>query len=133
VFNADDVLSAESRMRAELEKLLRSRRNTKPVQVEATGWLHDKSSAELKTIYREFRGMLESRKTEVVDLLGAPTRQFPADRDWFGRWYPECLHGVAWERNDKVICLAVEQFDREAPVSLVLRCLTWKEFEDLSA
>ena len=105
----------------------------KPVYLEATGWLEEKSPAEIKAIYRDFKGKFQPQKAALIKVLGKPTWSLPADRDWFDTWYPECLHAAAWEREDKVVCLAVEHHDRETPVGLVLRCLTREEIDELSA
>lgn len=116
-----------------LDQLMASAPGATPVYLEATGWLEGKSPAEPKSICRDFKGKFREQEGALVKLLGKPARRLPADRDWFDAWYPECLHAAAWERGDKVVCLAVEHHDRETPVGLVLRCVTLGEIEELSA
>lgn len=116
-----------------LKKLLKSKRNTKPIYLADSGWLEGKSKKEVKAIYREFDGKLQLSKAELWKSLGEPKWSLPVDRDWFDAWYPESLFAAAWERDGKVICLAVEHHDQETPVGLVLRCLTQEELDELSA
>src|SRR4051794_12056381 len=114
-----------------LDALMASAPGADPVYVEATGWLGGTSPAALNSIYRDFQRKFQEQEGALVKLLGRPARRLPADRDWFDAWYPECLHAAAWERGDKVVCLAVEHHDRETPVGLVLRCVTRGEIEEL--
>lgn len=116
-----------------LEKLIASAPGAKPVYLDVTGWLEGKSEVEIQSIYRDYKSKFQPQKAALVKLLGEPTQSLPGDRDWFDNWYPESLHAAAWEREDKIVCLAVEHHDRETPVALVIRCVTRKEMNDLSA
>ena len=116
-----------------LKKLIESAPGAKPLYLDATGWLGGKTSAEIKSIHRDYKAKFQSQKAELSKSLGEPTRSLPADRSWFDGWYPESLAAAAWDYQGKIVCLAVEHHDRETPVGLVLRCLTHDEIEDLSA
>ena len=56
-----------------LDKLIASAPGAKPVYLEVTGWLDGKSPAEIKAIYRDFRGKFQPQKAALAKVLGDKT------------------------------------------------------------
>lgn len=97
-----------------------------------TEWLSDVSPDQLEGIYREYSAHYTKAKSQIEDLIGPPSYRLPEDRTWFGQWYPEAFAASTWVFGDRIICLAAEHQDREAPVVLAIRSYTHEEIADLS-
>jgi hypothetical protein len=120
-------------MRQHLETLISGTHGRTDLYIQATGWFFDVAWEDIEPIIREFRQKFVPKRVELIELLGEPTWSLPQDHDWFYRWYPEALEAAAWDRGDKVICLAVDHHDKETPVALLLRCFTKVELAKLLA
>ena len=119
-------------MQQALEKLLDSTPGSLPEYFEASGWFDDESSTSIAEAMDEFGKHYERRLATLSQLLGPPAKTETASRDAISSWYPESIRAACWTIEGKIVCLAMEQHDRETPVAVVLRCLTDSEISKLS-
>jgi hypothetical protein len=120
-------------LRTQVDALIAAAPGAKPVFLEVTDWFYDVPWEEIEPIEDRFREKFKIVLSEMVALFGMPEWALPVDREWFDRWYPESLEAAAWDREDRIFCLAVDHPDKETPVTLNLRCLTKSELAELAA
>ena len=120
-------------MKKTIAKLLAECPGAEPEYFEASDWLDDETKATRKKIIKEYETHYERRLQALIKLLGEPSQTDETHAKAIARWFPEAIRAACWNKDEKTLCLALEQQDSETPVAVVLRCLTDEEIEELSS
>ncbi|MFA6958871.1 MAG: hypothetical protein WC538_23615 [Thermoanaerobaculia bacterium] len=100
------------------------------ISIEDSGWLGDKSSAEIRKLNAAFRKRYDTLLLETIQLLGEPSVKYGA-KDKPPSWYPETLSLAGWDKSDRTVFLALVHHDQETPIAILFGSLTAKEIAEL--
>lgn len=99
--------------------------------LKASDWMDSVTEEELDELYKEYILLARQACVDIAKMHGAPTHRF--ESGFFTSWFPEAIYGSAWEIDKKVLFVAVEHHDREAPVGVVVGALSFEQIEQLNA
>jgi hypothetical protein len=108
-------------------------RVSKRAYLQTSGWLEDRDLDEIEAIEADFEAHFERYLSSARGLLGQPAYDDRSDRDAVDAWYAEATRLAAWSHRDGLVFLALEQPDREAPISVLVGYVTQDEIDELSA